>query len=60
VVLVGRAGVTTRQAMRRCVELISEVHGAPILQIVLNGADRNSTDYKYYGYGYANEEPAAK
>lgn len=52
VVLVGRAGVTTRQAMRRSVELISEVHGAPILQIVLNGADRNSTDYKYYDYEY--------
>jgi succinoglycan biosynthesis transport protein ExoP len=60
VVLVGRAGVTTRQAMRRSVELISEVHGAPILQVVLNGADRNSTDYKYYGYGYAYHEPAPK
>jgi len=52
VVLVGRAGVTTRQAMRRSVELISEVHGAPILQVVLNGADRNSPDYQYYGYDY--------
>ena len=60
VVLVGRAGVTTRQAMRRSVELISEVHGAPILQVVLNGADRNSADYKYYGYGYAYGEPASK
>jgi succinoglycan biosynthesis transport protein ExoP len=51
VVLVGRAGVTTRQAMRRSVELISEVHGAPILQVVLNGADISSADYKdYYGY----------
>jgi capsular exopolysaccharide synthesis family protein len=54
VVLVGRAGVTTRQAMRRSVELISEVHGAPILQIVLNGADVASSDYKYYGYGYSD------
>jgi hypothetical protein len=52
VVLVGRAGVTTRQVMRRSVELISEVHGAPILQVVLNGADRNNADYKYYGYAY--------
>ncbi|MGH9545854.1 MAG: GumC family protein [Terriglobales bacterium] len=60
VVLVGRAGVTTRQAMQRSVELISEVHGAPILQIVLNGADCNSTDYKYYGYGYAYHEPTSK
>jgi succinoglycan biosynthesis transport protein ExoP len=56
VVLVGRVGVTTRQAMRRSVELISEVHGAPILQVVLNGADRNSTDYTYYRYGYAYDE----
>jgi succinoglycan biosynthesis transport protein ExoP len=60
VVLVGRAGVTTRQAMRRSVELISEVHGAPILQIVLNGADIKSTEYRYYGYGYAYGEPASK
>jgi polysaccharide biosynthesis transport protein len=53
VVLVGRAGVTTRQAMRRSVELISEVHGAPILQVVLNGADMGSADYKY-NYGYSD------
>lgn len=52
VVLVGRAGVTTREVMRRSVELISEVHGAPILQVVLNGADPKTTDYKYYGYAY--------
>jgi capsular exopolysaccharide synthesis family protein len=54
VVLVGRAGVTTRQAMRRSVELIAEVHGAPILQVVLNGADMGSADYKYYNYGYSD------
>ncbi len=54
VVLVGRAGVTTRQAMRRSVELISEVHGAPILQVVLNGADLGAADYKYYRYGYGD------
>ncbi|MGH9502213.1 MAG: GumC family protein [Terriglobales bacterium] len=60
VVLVGRAGVTTRQAMRRSVELISEVHGAPILQVVLNGADSSTADYKYYGYGYAYGDPPAK
>jgi polysaccharide biosynthesis transport protein len=54
VVLVGRAGVTTRKAMRRSVELISEVHGAPILQIVLNAASVGTDDYKYYQYGYEN------
>lgn len=53
VILVGRSGVTTRQAMRRSVELLSEIHGAPILQVVLNAADQSATDYKHYGYGYA-------
>jgi succinoglycan biosynthesis transport protein ExoP len=53
VILVGRSGITTRQAMQRSVELLSEVRGAPILQVVLNAADQNSTDYKHYGYGYS-------
>ena len=60
VILVGRSGITTRQAMRRSVELISEVHGAPILQVVLNAADIDSTDYKYYQYGYADSVSAPK
>jgi len=53
VILVGRSGITTRQAMQRSVELISEIHGAPILQVVLNAADLRATEYKQYGYGYA-------
>jgi polysaccharide biosynthesis transport protein len=60
VILVGRAGVTTRQAMRRSVELISEVHGAPILQVVLNAAEMGSADYKYYNYGYTDTESTVK
>jgi succinoglycan biosynthesis transport protein ExoP len=56
VILVGRSGVTTRQAMRRSVELLSEIHGAPILQVVLNAADQSATDYKQYGYGYAYQD----
>ncbi len=55
VILVGRSGITTRQAMRRSVELLSEIHGAPILQVVLNAAQQDSTDYKHYGYGYTYE-----
>ena len=55
VIMVGRSGITTRQAMRRSVELIPEIHGAPILQVVLNAADQNATDYKNYGYGYTYE-----
>jgi capsular exopolysaccharide synthesis family protein len=54
VVLIGRAGVTTRGAMRRSIDLLSEIHAAPIVNIVLNGANLNSNDYKYYRYGYAN------
>jgi Mrp family chromosome partitioning ATPase len=53
-VFVGRAGVTTREAMRRSVQLLEGVHGAPILEFVLNGADVSSSDYNYYGYGYAS------
>jgi succinoglycan biosynthesis transport protein ExoP len=56
VILVGRSGITTRQAMRRSVELLSEIHGAPILQVVLNAAQSNSIDYKHYGYGYTYED----
>jgi succinoglycan biosynthesis transport protein ExoP len=56
VILVGRSGITTRQAMRRSVELLTEIHGAPILQVVLNAAQHNSVDYKHYGYGYTYED----
>ncbi|PYV68095.1 MAG: hypothetical protein DMG97_25655 [Acidobacteria bacterium] len=54
VVLVGRAGTTTRAGMQRCIDLLSEIQAAPILHVVLNGADMNATDYKYYRYGYAD------
>ncbi len=53
VILVGRSGITTRQAMQRSVELLSEIHGAPILQVVLNAANQSATDYSHYGYGYS-------
>src|SRR3989441_2918359 len=51
VVLVGRAGSTTRAGMQRTIQLLSEIHAVPILHVVLNGADMNSIDYKYYRYG---------
>ncbi len=60
VILVGRSGITTRQAMRRSVELLSEIHGAPILQVVLNAAQQNSIDYKHYGYGYTYEDTTGR
>ena len=57
-VFVGRAGVATREAMRRSVQLLEEVHSAPILEFVLNGADMALIDYNYYGYGYSQEKSA--
>lgn len=39
IVLVGRSGATTRDAMARTKDILSEAQGAPILNIVLNGVD---------------------
>lgn len=52
VVVVGRFGVTTRQAILRTREILAEAH-APILGVVLNGVDVTSPDYHYYHYGYS-------
>jgi capsular exopolysaccharide synthesis family protein len=47
-VLVGRYGVTNRSAISRCVELLGEIHSAPIVQFVMNGADVQHSEYGYY------------
>lgn len=47
VLFVGRSGFTPRAAMQRSLELLAEVHSAPVLDVVLNGADMN-----FLGYGY--------
>jgi succinoglycan biosynthesis transport protein ExoP len=52
VVFVGRAGVVTRSAMARSIQLLDDVHSAPILEIVLNGAHSESQSYGYYKYKY--------
>ncbi len=52
-VFVGRSGITTRDAVRRSLELLQQVQGAPVVQFVLNGADVNSNDYQYYRQGAA-------
>jgi hypothetical protein len=44
--------------MRRSVQLLEEVHSAPILEFVLNGADMALIDYNSYGYGYSQEKSA--
>lgn len=51
-VFVGRSGITTRDAVRRSLELLQQVHSAPIVQFVLNGTDVNSSEYQYYRQGY--------
>jgi succinoglycan biosynthesis transport protein ExoP len=53
-VFVGRSGITTRQVLRRSMELLQEVQSAPILEFVLNAADLNSAPYRYHKYGYAD------
>jgi capsular exopolysaccharide synthesis family protein len=52
VIIVGRAGVTTREALRRSLELLREVHSAPVLDVVLNAVPHTSPDYGYH-YGYS-------
>ena len=60
VVFVGRADVVTRDAMARSIELLHDVHSAPVLEIVLNGADAHREPYGYgYGYKYGNQEKRA-
>jgi polysaccharide biosynthesis transport protein len=53
VIFVGRAGLTTREALERSFELLAEVHSAPLLQVVLNGVEMHSSEYRiHYGYNY--------
>jgi Mrp family chromosome partitioning ATPase len=59
-IFVGRSGTTTRDVVQRSLELLQEVNAAPVLEFVLNAADLNSPQYRYYQYGYDYYEPAAK
>jgi capsular exopolysaccharide synthesis family protein len=47
VVLVARSGITTREAMARTKEILAEIQGAPVLNVVLNGADNVAAGYFY-------------
>jgi receptor protein-tyrosine kinase len=49
VILVGRAGQTPRGAMTRSMELLETINSAPILTVVLNGANERS-GYSSYSY----------
>jgi polysaccharide biosynthesis transport protein len=50
VVLVARAGTTTRQALSLSTEILRELR-VPVLGVVLNGVDLK-TEYYWYGYGH--------
>jgi polysaccharide biosynthesis transport protein len=53
-IFVGRYGVTTGDAISRSMELLSEIHAAPILGVVLNAANSSVPDYQYFRK-YANK-----
>ena len=59
-IFVGRSGTTTRENLRHSLELLRQVHSAPILEFVLNAADLNTAGYRYYQYGpdlYQKDSP---
>ena len=58
-IFVGRSGITTHDVVRRSLELLKEVHSAPVLEFVLNAADLTSPQYRYYQYGYQYYNRAA-
>jgi polysaccharide biosynthesis transport protein len=59
-IFVGRSGITTRDLIRQSLELLDQVHAAPVLQFVVNAADIKSPQYRYYRYGYDYYDPVAK
>jgi len=59
-IFVGRSGITTRELVQRSLELLEQVHAAPVLQFVVNAADVSSPQYRYYQYGYDYYEPETK
>jgi hypothetical protein len=36
-------------------ELLADIHGAPIVDFVLNGVDSNCQEYRYYDYAKAGQ-----
>ena len=59
-IFVGRSGITTREVVQQSVQMLTAVNAAPIIEFVLNAADFNSPQYRYYQYGYEYYEPVAK
>ncbi len=54
VIVVGRSGVTTRDNLKRTMELLRGVRSAPVVELVLNAAEHPAMDYRSYrNYGMA-------
>jgi Mrp family chromosome partitioning ATPase len=54
VIVVGRSGVTTRESLKRTMDLLRGVRSAPVVQLVLNAAENTAMDSRYYrSYGMA-------
>ncbi|MCU1247629.1 MAG: hypothetical protein JWQ49_658 [Edaphobacter sp.] len=54
VILVGRSGVTTRESLKRTMDLLRGVRSAPVVELVLNAAENRAIDYRsYHSYGMA-------
>jgi capsular exopolysaccharide synthesis family protein len=59
ILMIGRSGVTTRDNMKRAMELLRDVRSAPVLEFVLNAAEYPSADYGYHKYGYGKDPAGA-
>lgn len=50
-IFVGRHGATTRAGMARSIGMLTAIHAAPVLEIVLNGAANDAAGYYYSNNG---------
>ncbi len=48
VIVVGRSGVTTRESLKRTMDLLRGVRSAPVVELVLNAAEHPAMDYRSY------------
>jgi capsular exopolysaccharide synthesis family protein len=55
VIVVGRSGVTTRENLKRTMDLLRGVRSAPVVQLVLNAVEHPAMNYRsYHSYGMAS------
>ena len=48
-ILVGRCGLTTREAMAQIIELLTHINAAPVIEVVLNDVSQTAlaSQYRY-------------